>query len=176
MRAWTFLLASLSMLVAAHLTAAQTPHFWAEGVMPAPGRGPSELAGFELGWSPDQSARACRRAEQRFVPGTPVAVCSGVARETHFDAKVRLRWCEDRLCEVTAVVDDASDERYAAILTALRRAFGTEVVARLHDEEKRHYWTPGGFEAALTHRPHGHGLRIVFQSPARVLELSRTSD
>ena len=106
--------------------------------------------------------------------GTPVAVCAGVARDVHFQAKVRLRYCDGRLCEVTAVTEKSDTQTYEELLMALRRAFGDEVVARVRDEEKRHYWTPGGF--VLQHRPRGHGLRIVFQSPARVLELSRTSD
>ena len=170
MRVLVVLLASLSTLALA-----QTPHFWADGP-PAPGTGPAELAGFRFGWSTAQSARACERAEQRFVAGSPLAVCSGVARRTHFDAKVRLRHCDDRLCEVTAVLADSSDATYRQILGALRRAFGTEAASSVRDDHQRHYWTPGGFETALLRRPHGHGLRIVFQSPERVLELSRTSD
>ena len=155
---------------------AQTPHFWADGARPAPGDGPSELAGFQFGWSAQRTERACLAAEQRFVSGDPVAVCSGVARATHFEAKVRLRYCDDALCEITAVVDEADDRTYAQLLVALRRAFGAEAAARVREDDKRHYWSPGGCEASLRHRPHGHGLQVVFQSPARVLELSRTSD
>lgn len=171
MRVWVLVVWSV-----AAVAAAQTPHFWANGAQPAPGEGPSDLAGFRFGWSMQQSADACRDAEQRFVPGTPIAVCSGVARDTHFRAKVRLRYCEQTLCEVAAIVDESDEQTYAQLLSALRRAFGSEVVSRVREDEQRHYWSPGGFEAALRHRPLGHGLRIVFQSPARVLELSRTSD
>lgn len=171
MRAWV-----LSIWLVSAVAVAQTPHFWAEGARPEPGAGPSELAGFRFGWSPRQSERACLQAEQTFVAGSPVAVCSGVAREAHFHAKMRLRYCDQALCEITAVVAESDEETYARVLAALRRAFGDEVVARVRPDEKRHYWTPGGFEASLRHRPHGHGLRVVFQSPARVLELSRTSD
>ena len=170
MRAWALVVLGMSTVVVA-----QTPHFWAEGARPEPGEGPEELVGFHFGWSVDQSARACRRADEQFVPGAPVAVCSGVARDTVFQGKVRLRYCDDALCEVSAVVD-ADERTYTHVLFALRRAFGSEVVSRVRPDDKRHYWSPGGFEASLRHRTQGNGLKITFQSPARVLELSRTSD
>lgn len=91
---------------------------------------------------------------------------------------------------------------YGVIVRAMRSAFGREVTGNVRgpagcaealdearsaacfagDGRARHYWTTGGFEIALrlerSRRPHHRApeLTVLFQSPARVAERSRTSD
>ncbi len=175
-----------------------TPHFWPPGASPPPGADvapPQELAGFTFGASPQQARRACEGAGHRWSPGH-VAVCSGVARDPGFDAKMRLRFCDGALCEATAVLRGEEPlASYVRLVRALRGAFGEEVRARLRaapgchealaragvgrcDEARaRHYWSAGGFELMLRwDHPRGHGLKVAFRAPARLQELSVTSD
>ena len=108
---------------------------------------------------------------------------------------MRLRFCDGALCEATAVVGDAALPAYSLLLRALRTAFGDEAQARVRAEPScraalvagrgeacseasaRHYWSAGGFELLLRlDYPQGRGLKVVFRSPARMRELSATSD
>lgn len=174
-----------------------TPHFWPRGASPPPGADlapPQELAGFTFGSSPRAARAACERAGHRWSPGV-VAVCSGVARDPGFDAKMRLRFCDDALCEATAVVRGDPAAAYGLLLRALEAAFGREAHAQVRatpgcrrslrsgrsegcdEASARHYWSAGGFELLLRlDYPRGHGLKVVFRDPTRLRELSATSD
>ncbi len=91
---------------------------------------------------------------------------------------------------------------YGVVVGALREAFGEEASGRVRadgdcraglergtdaacfrdDARARHYWQSGGFEISVSleasHRRHHRApeLTVRFQSPVRVLQLSRTSD
>ncbi len=196
-RLWVTVVLVVAAGASAQRFADGTPHFWPDGAAPPPGADlapPQELAGFTFGASAQAARQACERAGHRWSPG-PLAVCSGVARDPGFDAKMRLRFCDGALCEATAIVHGDTAAAYGLLLRALKGAFGPEAHAQVRAEPScqrrlregrgdgcdtasaRHYWSPGGFELLLRlDYPRGNGLKVVFRAPTRVRELSATSD
>lgn len=114
------------------------------------------------------------------------------------------RVCELRASFDGTTVTDRSEFRpwalaYGSILRVLRGAFGDEVSARVRapepcqdqlargqsatcfldrDHTARHYWVAGGFEVllSLTAGEEAPRLELTMRAPARVAELSATSD
>ncbi|MEM9072409.1 MAG: hypothetical protein AAGE52_28140 [Myxococcota bacterium] len=194
MRVWLAIgLVALTMEVGAQTYRDGTPHFWPAGAEANTLEPPAELAGFRFGWTRREAARACARAGEVWSEGTPISVCSGPARDPGFSAKVRVRFCADRLCETTAIVQREPLSAYPLLLRSMKRAFGNEEVERIRASDDcrhelaegrsegcdevsaRHFWNASGYELFVgLETP--RGLRVVFRTPSRVAQLSATSD
>ena len=179
-----------------------TPHFW-PGEHPAAGGGPAELAGFRFGDSPARARRACVRAAGRWSEEGSLARCTHLARSTGFPGKAALRFCDGALCEValshTSADAVAIADAYAQLRGAMDAAFGAPTAGRIRADDRctaqlagglsaacfaqgdataRYFWTAGDFELELEVHPRrgAPALDVRFRAPARILELSRTSD
>lgn len=203
-RAW--LLSSSLVIASAAAGFAQrdgTPHFWpATSAGGQRGPTPTELLGFRFGDPRATVEGQCRRSghEHKRVRDGGL-LCTGAPSVRGLPAQVHLRFCEGRLCEARASIDDPRVRvgTYARALRSLRGAFGAppqrrlrvdhrclgELVAGRSDEcldrqgaGVRHWWEVGGTEIflALERRPEGRRLQIAYRTAERLRAMSRTSD
>ena len=127
-----------------------TPHFWPADATPPRGHDvvpPFELAGFRFGLSKEAARAACHRARHRWTQHGDRWHCDGVVRDISFPAEVHLRFCNGRLCEISARLNGRADpgrvdsglslwaQTHRRLLAALRGAFGAEVSGQVRAPE-----------------------------------------